>query len=703
MGDDNKLQIPRVKLGNQGLEVSKLGFGCMNLNGVYKAPVSEEEGILVIKHAFSKGITFFDTADAYGEDSANEVLVGKALKQLPREKVQLSTKFGIAGLDRETLSVIVRGTPEYVRSCCEASLKRLDVDYIDLYFQHRVDTSVPIEDTMGELKKLVEEGKIKYIGLSEASPDTIRRAHVVHPITALQMEWSLWSRDIEEEIIPLCRELGIGIVPYSPLGRGFFGSKAINENELGDGLLASHPRFQRENLSKNKQLYDRIETLSRKHQCSPAQLALAWVLQQGNDVVPIPGTTKIRNLDDNIGSVSVKLTGQDLKEISEAVPVEEVAGGREHEIIHKLSWKFAKTPLFRKGYENSSFLPLQMADDNKLQIPRVKLGIQGLEVSKLGYGCMGLTGVYNSPVSDEEGISLIKYAFSKGITFFDTADMYGAHSNEILVGKALKQLPREKVQLATKFGIAGMGNSGMIVKGTPEYVRSCCEGSLKRLDVDYIDLYYQHRIDTSVPIEDTMGELKKLVEEGKIKYIGLSEASPDTIRRAHAVHPITALQMEWSLWTRDIEEEIVPLCRELGIGIVPYSPLGRGFFGGRTAVESLPENSLLASHPRFREDNLNKNKQLYDRIESLSGKHQCSPAQLALAWVLQQGDDIVPIPGTTKIKNLDDNIGSVSVKLTEQDMKEICDAVPVEEVAGDRIYESMISSSWKFANTPPKK
>ncbi|KAF4373321.1 hypothetical protein F8388_026152 [Cannabis sativa] len=351
MGDDNKLQIPRVKLGNQGLEVSKLGFGCMNLNGVYKAPVSEEEGILVIKHAFSKGITFFDTADAYGEDSANEVLVGKALKQLPREKVQLSTKFGIAGLDRETLSVIVRGTPEYVRSCCEASLKRLDVDYIDLYFQHRVDTSVPIEDTMGELKKLVEEGKIKYIGLSEASPDTIRRAHVVHPITALQMEWSLWSRDIEEEIIPLCRELGIGIVPYSPLGRGFFGSKAINENELGDGLLASHPRFQRENLSKNKQLYDRIETLSRKHQCSPAQLALAWVLQQGNDVVPIPGTTKIRNLDDNIGSVSVKLTEQDLKEISDAVPVEEVAGGREHEIIHKISWKFANTPPFPKGYE----------------------------------------------------------------------------------------------------------------------------------------------------------------------------------------------------------------------------------------------------------------------------------------------------------------------------------------------------------------
>lgn len=344
-----------------------------------------------------------------------------------------------------------------------------------------------------------------------------------------------------------------------------------------------------------------------------------------------------------------------------------------------------------------------MANENKLQIPTVKLGNQGLKVSKLGFGCMGLTGVYNSPVSEEDGINIIKYAFSKGITFFDTADMYGSHSNEILVGKALKQLPREEVQLATKFGIAGIGpDSRMTVKGTPEYVRSCCEASLKRLDVDYIDLYYQHRIDTSVPIEETIGELKKLVEEGKIKYIGLSEAGPDTIRRAHAVHPITALQMEWSLWTRDIEEEIIPLCRELGIGIVPYSPLGRGFFGGKAVLESLPANSHLASHPRFQGENFNKNKQFFDRIDSLAKKHQCSPAQLALAWVLLQGDEVVPIPGTTKIKNLDDNIGSVRVKLTEEDLTEICDAVPIEEVAGGRTYDGMISSTWKYVNTPPK-
>ncbi|XP_031248942.1 probable aldo-keto reductase 1 [Pistacia vera] len=343
-----------------------------------------------------------------------------------------------------------------------------------------------------------------------------------------------------------------------------------------------------------------------------------------------------------------------------------------------------------------------MAEDkNKVQVPRVKLGTQGLEVSKLGFGCMGLTGMYNAPLSEEDGISIITDAFSEGITFFDTADVYGAHSNEVMVGKALKQLPREKIQLATKCGIAGMTPTGMIVKGTPEYVRSCCEASLKRLGVEYIDLYYQHRIDTTIPIEETIGELKKLVEEGKIKYIGLSEASPDTIRRAHAVHPITALQMEYSLWTRDIEEEIIPLCRELGIGIVPYSPLGRGFFGGRAAVESLPANSLLASHPRYKGENLEKNKNIYTRIANLSVKHNCTPAQLALAWVLEQGDDVVPIPGTTKIKNLENNIGSLLVKLTKEDLKEISDAVPIDEVAGDRTYESMKNASWIFANTPP--
>ncbi|XVF06304.1 hypothetical protein REPUB_Repub06bG0035700 [Reevesia pubescens] len=270
--------------------------------------------------------------------------------------------------------------------------------------------------------------------------------------------------------------------------------------------------------------------------------------------------------------------------------------------------------------------------------------------------------------------------------------------------EALKQLPREMVQLATKFGIVKMdAAAGVVINGTPEYVRASVEASLKRLDVEYIDLYYQHRVDTKTPIEDTIGELKKLVEEGKIKYIGLSEASPDTIRRAHAVHPITAVQMEWSLWTRDIEEEIIPLCRELGIGIVPYSPLGRGFFGGRAVVESVPANSILAFHPRFQGENLDRNKNLYLQIEKLAQKHGCTPAQLALAWVLHQGDDVAPIPGTTKIKNLDSNIDSLRVKLTEEDLKEITDVIPINQIAGSRTLDKFSQVSWKFANTPPKE
>ncbi|CAH9074009.1 unnamed protein product [Cuscuta epithymum] len=337
------------------------------------------------------------------------------------------------------------------------------------------------------------------------------------------------------------------------------------------------------------------------------------------------------------------------------------------------------------------------------EMPRVKLGSQGLEVSRLGYGCMGLTGMYNNPVPEEEGIAILREAFNKGVTFFDTADVYGAdHSNEYLVGKALKHMPREKVQLSTKFGICKV-TTDVEVKGTPEYVRSCCEASLKRLQVDYIDIYFIHRIDTTVPIEETMGELKKLVEEGKIKYVGLSEAHPYTIRRAHAIHPITALQHEYSLWTRDIEDDIVPLCRELGIGIVSFAPVAHGLFGGKAVVESLPANSTLEQHPRFTPENLEKNRVIYFRLQELAKKHKCSPAQLALAWILHRGDDFVPIPGTTKIKNLHDNIGSVKLKLTKEEVKEITDIVSINEVAGQRIGDMFYKTSYLYSITPPLK
>ncbi|KAF3646904.1 putative aldo-keto reductase 2 [Capsicum annuum] len=341
-----QIQIPRVKLGTQGLEVSKLGFGCAGLSGLLNAPLSHEAGCAILKEAFFKGITFFDTANVYGHEGHNEIMVGKVLKQLPREQVQLATKFGcIFSEDFNDFQCYVKGTPQYVRQCCEESLKRLDVDYIDLYYQHRTDTSVPIEETMEELKKLVEEGKIRYIGLSEANVDTIKRAHAVHPISCVQMEYSLWTRAIEEDVIPLCRKLGIGIVAYSPLGSGFFGEKAITESLPAESLMGSHPSFSGENLEENKVLYTRFDNLAAKHGCTPPQLALAWLLHQGEDVVPIPGTTKIKNLDANIQSIAVKLTPEDVKEIADVIPVSEVSGEREHEVMSKYEYRLANTPL----------------------------------------------------------------------------------------------------------------------------------------------------------------------------------------------------------------------------------------------------------------------------------------------------------------------------------------------------------------------
>ncbi|KAH9329609.1 hypothetical protein KI387_001717, partial [Taxus chinensis] len=264
-------------------------------------------------------------------------------------------------------------------------------------------------------------------------------------------------------------------------------------------------------------------------------------------------------------------------------------------------------------------------------------------VSALGLGCSGLSGAYGTYASEEDAISLFRHAFNRGITFFDTSDVYAKFANEILVGKALKHLPRESVQLATKFGRIHQENKTLVTDGSAAYVRNACESSLVRLGVDYIDLYFQHRVDTQVPIEETVGELKKLVEEGKVKYIGLCEANIDTIRRAHAVHPITALQCEWSLWSRDIEDEIIPTCRELGIGIVSYSPLGRGFFSGAALKEGKQENTRLTHNPRFTPGNLEKNQVFFEPVFNIAKKHGCTSGQLALSWFLHQGDDVVPI------------------------------------------------------------
>ncbi|KAM5569790.1 putative aldo-keto reductase 2 [Rosa sericea] len=328
---------------------------------------------------------------------------------------------------------------------------------------------------------------------------------------------------------------------------------------------------------------------------------------------------------------------------------------------------------------------------------RMKLGSQGLEVSAQGLGCMGMSV---PPKPEPDMIKLIHHAINAGVTFLDTADVYGPFTNELLLGKALSGGVRDKVELATKFGISFEDNKREIIRGEPAYVRAACEGSLKRLGVDSIDLYYQHRIDTRVPIEVTVGELKKLVEEGKIKYIGLSEASASTIRRAHAVHPITAVQLEWSLWSRDVEEEIVPTCRELGIGIVAYSPLARGFFSlGAKFVESLPNNDSRKNLPRFQAENLQHNETIFERVSELAARKGCTPSQLALAWVHHQGNDVSPIPGTTKIENFNQNIKALSVKLTPEEMAELESFASADAVKGDR-YQTGIST-WMNSETPP--
>ncbi|XP_058087586.1 probable aldo-keto reductase 2 isoform X2 [Magnolia sinica] len=330
-------------------------------------------------------------------------------------------------------------------------------------------------------------------------------------------------------------------------------------------------------------------------------------------------------------------------------------------------------------------------------VGRMKLGSQGLEVSVQGLGCMGMSAFYGPPKPEPDMISLIHHAVRSGVTFLDTSDIYGPFTNELLLGKALKGI-RKDVELATKFGIS-FADGNREIRGDPAYVRASCEASLKRLDVDCIDLYYQHRVDTRIPIEITIGELKKLVEEGKIKYIGLSEASASTIRRAHAVHPITAVQLEWSLWSRDAEEDIIPTCRELGIGIVAYSPLGRGFLSlGPKMIDNLSNQDSRKFLPRFQAENVEHNARIFKCVNEMATKKGCTPSQLALAWVHHQGSDVCPIPGTTKIENFNQNIGALSVKLTPEEMSELESFASADAVKGDR-YGGTVST-WTESETP---
>jgi aryl-alcohol dehydrogenase-like predicted oxidoreductase len=320
-----------------------------------------------------------------------------------------------------------------------------------------------------------------------------------------------------------------------------------------------------------------------------------------------------------------------------------------------------------------------------------RLGTQGLEVSEQGLGCMGMSEFYGQR-DEDEALATIHRALDLGVTLLDTADMYGPFTNEELVGRAVRDR-REWVVVATKFGNVRSKDGGFHgIRGDAGYVREACDASLRRLGIDFIDLYYQHRVDPEVPIEETVGAMAELVEAGKVKYLGLSEAGADTIRRAHAVHPISALQTEYSLWERSLEAEILPTVRELGIGLVPYSPLGRGLLTGRfsSADDFDSEDSRLSRFPRFQGENLEQNLRLVDQVKQIAEEKGVNPGQLALAWVLAQGEDVVPIPGTKRRTYLEENVAASEVELTAEDRRRLEEAMPVGAAAGDR-YSDMSS------------
>ncbi|KAL0053153.1 hypothetical protein WJX82_001619 [Trebouxia sp. C0006] len=625
--------LPIRPLGKQGLRAAAQGFGCMSLSkGMYHDADNlgpEEDRIAVIRKALSSGVTLLNTADLYGPYD-NHVLIGKAIKDIPRDQVVIASKWGVMKDDKGNYTQ--DNSAAYARKSLEGSLKRLGIDYIDLYIMRSWDHKTPIEEAIRGMAELVKEGLIKGIGLSEISAADIRKAHAVHPITAIEMEWSLFSRDAEEDLVPTCRELGIAFLAYSPLGRGMLtGAFKMEDLSPTDFRRVGSPRFTKEALEQNEKLVEKIKVLADKKGCKPGQLALAWVQQQGDDVFPIPGTKSIRRLSRTV--------------------------------------QWLET---------------------------------GTMASAQGLGCMSLSkGFYHEEQSmgpEEDRMGVIREAMSSGLTLLDTADAYGPYDNQVLIGKAIADVPRGEVLIANKWGFLKDGNTWS-QDTSPGYCRKALTTALKNLNTDHIDLYIMRGLDGKTRIEDSVKAMAELVGEGLIKGIGLSEISAADIRKAHAVHPITAVELEWSLFSRDAETDLVPTLRELGIGILAYSPMGRGLLTGMVTLDSMgPNDFRRLSAPHFSEENIHKNLVLVDKLKELAKKKGCKPGQLALAWVHHQGDDVFPIPGTKTLRFLQENIAAFDIKLSKQEMAELEEAVPHAAVAGER-YAAMAYTTYHYDET----
>ena len=697
-------------LGSTGLTVSTLGLGCMGMSFSYGPPKDKQEMITLIRAAVERGVTFFDTAEVYGPFT-NEELVGEALAPV-RAQVVIATKFGFdTSVDPKGTkgAPVLNSRPEHIREVIEASLKRLRTDVIDLLYQHRVDPAVPIEEVAGAVKELIQAGKVKHFGLSEAGVQTIRRAHAVQPVAALQSEYSLWWRKPEAEVLPTLEELGIGLVPYSPLGKGYLTGKMDATATFDSTDFRSIlPRFTPEALQANQALIDLLKGIAAKKQATPAQIALAWLLAQKPWIVPIPGTTKIHRLEENIGAVDLVLTADDLQEIDAAVaqPVQMIGEQQSSTTRKSMSTTPANNDETNNSYRPdrrtfiltgvalaaASMLPdITVADVQKQNVPMPRRHLGALAVSAMGLGCMNVAWGFGPPVAKRDAVKLIRHAYDRGVTYFDSAEVYGPFLSEEFVGEALASV-RNKVVIASKFGF-DIGPEGNIrgLNSRPDHIRTVVEASLRRLKTDRIDLLYQHRVDPKIPIEDVAGTVKELIKEGKVLHFGLSEAGGATIRRAHAEQTVSAIQNEYSFWTRDPEGEVLPTCEELGIGLVAWGPLGKGYLAGAIPPSAtFVKTDLRSTMPRFTPEAMAANRPVIHLLEQVARRKGVTNSQVALAWLLARKPWIVPIPGTTKINHLQENIEAAHITLSAADMQEMETGFAKLTIHGARSSEAVL-------------